>query len=113
MEVWNATFDRNKGLVAQFGEEHDVVFFGDSITEHWEGTSKGLPVDAWQEVNNVFRKEFTRIGGGRVDGLALGISGDRVRSMCVRGNGGDGWDGILCMLLMLLVFVSSSHASPV
>jgi hypothetical protein len=104
MEVWNATFDRNKGLAAQFGEEYDVVFFGDSITEHWEGTEKGFPVDSWQEVNNVFRKEFTTIGGGRVDGLALGIAGDRVRSMC-GGDGGDIWDPLYLAETVFCVLV--------
>jgi lysophospholipase L1-like esterase len=81
MRRWNATFERNKQLAGQFfddDDEFDVVFFGDSITEHWEGTELGTP--AWEGVNLVFREEFTRIGGGRLDGLALGIAGDRVRT---------------------------------
>ena len=64
--------------MSHFGEEYDVVLLGDSITEHWFGTEFGMPADAWQEVNLVFREELTKLGGGRVDGLALGIAGDRV-----------------------------------
>lgn len=79
-KIWNSTFERNKALVSQFGEEHEVVLVGDSITEHWEGTEFGMPADAWQDVNTVFREEFTTFGGGRVDAVALGIAGDRVRS---------------------------------
>jgi hypothetical protein len=77
---WISTFERNKALVSQFGEEYEVVLVGDSITEHWEGTNFGTPADAWQEVNTVFREEFTTFGGGRVDAVALGIAGDQVRS---------------------------------
>jgi predicted ATP-dependent serine protease len=79
MQDWNATFERNKAAAAQYEKEYDVVFFGDSITEHWAGTELSFPVEDWQKVNTVFREIFTSLGGGRVEGLALGIAGDRVR----------------------------------
>jgi lysophospholipase L1-like esterase len=67
---------RNMAL-ARTAEHPDVVFLGDSITEHWVGTELGEP-DPDEEGNaKVFRELF--MGGGKVRGLALGIAGDRVR----------------------------------
>jgi hypothetical protein len=79
-ERWNLTFERNKMLASQFsGDRYDVVFFGDSITEHWVGTDLKHESIPWRGINKVFRDHFTKQGGGKVDGLALGIGGDRVR----------------------------------
>jgi hypothetical protein len=72
------TFTRNKNLADQFSEKYDIVFLGDYITEHWAGTDLAFATDAWQEVNKGFLQYFTKVGGGKVDGLALGIGGDRV-----------------------------------
>jgi hypothetical protein len=55
---------------------------GDSITEHWQGTSTGKPKHA--EIKDVYEELFRNPNG--IKGLALGISGDRVsqiyRKMC-------------------------------
>jgi len=56
----------------------DVVFYGDSITEGWKGTSYGIPKE--QKLDNY--KVFESLFGGeesqsKLSGLALGISGDR------------------------------------
>jgi len=60
----------------------DVVFYGDSITEGWKGTSYGIPKE--QKLANY--KVFESLFGGeesqsKLSGLALGISGDRVRTL--------------------------------
>eukprot|EP00554_Chaetoceros_debilis_P010445 CAMPEP_0194110468 /NCGR_PEP_ID=MMETSP0150-20130528/9716_1 /TAXON_ID=122233 /ORGANISM="Chaetoceros debilis, Strain MM31A-1" /LENGTH=237 /DNA_ID=CAMNT_0038799663 /DNA_START=448 /DNA_END=1161 /DNA_ORIENTATION=- len=57
--------------------ELDVVFFGDSITEGWRGTSFGQAVKKKQENTQVFEGLFDMDSGGDYDGLALGIAGDK------------------------------------
>jgi lysophospholipase L1-like esterase len=53
----------------------DVVMIGDSIIERWNGTrSMGQQLAA--DMIPVFEQHFTRHGGGRVDAIALGTSGD-------------------------------------
>jgi len=54
----------------------DVVFFGDSIIEGWKGTSYGFRKGNKDGNLSVFRSLFTRDGGGKYEGLLLGISGD-------------------------------------
>jgi hypothetical protein len=49
-------------------QKKDIVFLGDSITQHW--------IDR-KENKIVFDKYFTK-GEGKLDGLALGVSGDTV-----------------------------------
>jgi hypothetical protein len=67
-------------IASQFaGDRYDVAFFGDSITEHWAGTDLNYESKPWREVSKVFRDHFTKQGGGKVDGFALGIGGDMVR----------------------------------
>ena len=59
-------------------EDLDVVFYGDSITEGWMGTSYGFSNGRKEKNLQVFESFFTLEGGGKYKGLALGISGDRV-----------------------------------
>jgi hypothetical protein len=76
---WKQTFERNQDLANQLDhEKYDVIFLGDSITEHWAGTDLGHDYAGMQDMNKVFRQYFTKSGGGQVEGLALGIGGDRV-----------------------------------
>jgi hypothetical protein len=56
----------------------DVVFYGDSITEGWLGTSLGQP-RLYREKNKlIFNTLFTLDGGGKYNAMALGMSGDLV-----------------------------------
>jgi hypothetical protein len=55
----------------------DVIFLGDSITEHWLGTELGEEDPSEQDNAKVFQDIF--INGNSIRGLALGIAGDRVR----------------------------------
>jgi hypothetical protein len=75
---WETPFKRNVELAAHSTKPLDVVLLGDSITEHWLGTSLAVPSPKRRENAEAFRDLFTKKGGGRVEGLALGIAGDRV-----------------------------------
>jgi len=81
--------EHHKRLVADaknepLQRELDVVFLGDSITEHWRGTKslgvKQLPADYRQVFTKYFHGTATaeRDGGGtaQLEGLALGSAGD-------------------------------------
>lgn len=75
---WEETHHHNTDAA---GEEHiDVVFYGDSITEGWMGTSYGRPKQRGPggSSREVFDALFSTQNGGEFDGLALGISGDTV-----------------------------------
>ena len=97
-KAWNTTFNRNKKQAAVGAEKddkdnnkiHDVVLYGDSITEHWQGTSKTNADNSdWQDIHEVFKEKFTSAGGGRVEGLALGIGGDRCSQLLYRLQNGE------------------------
>jgi hypothetical protein len=75
---WETAWKRNVELAAHVTKPLDVVLLGDSITEFWLGTSLGVPVPERGENAEAFRDLFTKKGGGHVEGLALGIAGDRV-----------------------------------
>lgn len=53
----------------------DVVFFGDDLIEQLGGT-RGLGVEGAEGMEDYFEKTFTRNGGGKLNAIALGISGD-------------------------------------
>jgi hypothetical protein len=55
-----------------------LVLVGGSLTEHWNGLSVGRPVDKRNGIKYVFEVVFTEEGGGKINAVALGISGDRV-----------------------------------
>jgi len=90
---WKAAFARNLDLVNQSKHDDDtyfdVVMLGDSITEHWLGTDLGYKRTDWQGNNRVYQELF---GGRRGDdddvasiqGLALGIGGDRTVNLQYR-----------------------------
>ena len=78
LEDWNRTFDRNKHYANQPPHHYHVIFFGDSITQHWNGDDLGPLWNTWGDINNVFKEHFQKSHGAKVEGLALGIGGDKV-----------------------------------
>ena len=58
----------------KMNDKLDVVFLGDSITEEWNGKWLGNYNTRFQEIPSVFRKYFQ----DDLQGLALGIAGDKV-----------------------------------
>jgi len=84
-DLWKRAFDMNLALLASINskgdgdEALDVVLLGDSITEDWNGRRLGKPNSFSLPIETVFKSLFRKESGGRVNGIALGISGDRVR----------------------------------
>jgi hypothetical protein len=76
LSLWNEAFQRNLALVKNTTAMPDVVLLGDSITEHWQGTSMGQP--KYPEIHQVYQDLFQNKPETGIEGLALGISGDRV-----------------------------------
>jgi lysophospholipase L1-like esterase len=67
---WAAYHRRMVAAAAAAAKQHDVVFLGDSITEHWNGTKQMGTIQLPAEYRAVFEQTF---GEG---GLALGSAGD-------------------------------------
>jgi lysophospholipase L1-like esterase len=55
----------------------DIVLLGDSIIERWNGT-RHMGTHPMEGMREIFESKFTRKGGGTLEGLALGSSGDTV-----------------------------------
>lgn len=58
-------------------EDLDIVFFGDGMIEQFGGT-KALGTEVAVGMEDYFEKTFTKNGGGKFEGLALGSDGDTV-----------------------------------
>jgi hypothetical protein len=61
--------------------QYDVVFYGDEVTEGWNGRWLGrtmVPHTYATQIQQFFNITFTKAGGGDFDGVALGIMGDVV-----------------------------------
>lgn len=100
-EPWNKTFHRNLNLVEQNINRHlDVVLLGDSIIEHWLGTTFATPSPRFAENKQVYEKLFQQgsssstsssstTKSNSVQGLALGIAGDRCSQLLYRLQNGE------------------------
>jgi len=80
---WLKASHENKDAISEMGEDVDVVFYGDSITEGWKGTSISIPNGRKKNNLKVFNSLFTIEGGGKYKGIPMGISGDRVSGHCL------------------------------
>jgi lysophospholipase L1-like esterase len=83
---WKQAFSRNKAMVKKSSRDPrslDLVFFGDSITEHWLGTDGGEEVGQYKEVVGVYESLF-RHDSAPLHALALGIGGDRTTNLLYR-----------------------------
>jgi lysophospholipase L1-like esterase len=79
----------NKSTKGSMFQKLDVVFLGDSITEGWRGTSFGRTVEDKQENAKVFDEYFNTETGGQLDGLVLGIAGDKSPNLLWRLQNGE------------------------
>jgi lysophospholipase L1-like esterase len=85
---WNRAFHRNVDLVKNAStDEPDVVLLGDSITEHWQGTSMGRM--KYPDIHKVYQSLFRDKPKNGITGLALGISGDRCPQVLYRLQNGE------------------------
>jgi len=89
---WKGAFQFNihhiQGMIKTRGEL-DVVLVGDSIVEHWEGKDMGISEVSLRRDHEVFEELFTRHGGGKIDGMAHGIGGDRCANLLYRLENGE------------------------
>jgi lysophospholipase L1-like esterase len=84
MGFWEQARQRNIGLITERPvnatsgriELLDVVFYGDSITEHWMGTDVGVVRRGNAPIQKVFQETFQDKKSSKYQGIALGISGD-------------------------------------
>ena len=74
--LWSAGRQRNIELVASVSEV-DVLFLGDSITEHFMGTSLTVVRKDCAGIVEVFHQLFGT-STGKYSAIPLGLSGDRV-----------------------------------
>lgn len=88
-KIWQAAFAKNTELANLAPPDLDVVLLGDSITEHLVGTQLGVLDQEWEQHSLIFEKLFTRQQGGEIDGLALGIAGDRCAQLLYRLQNGE------------------------
>ena len=106
MRRWKQTFERNKNLVRKSISDDsrplDVVFFGDSITEHWLGTDLGSPIGRYKEIIPVY-EAFFRNESAPLHGLALGIGGDRCGNLLYRIIAGEMPDELQPKIFWLLI----------
>jgi len=80
-KTWTQAHLQNiKDAAHQINDSWDVVFLGDSIMEGWKGLSFGRAVEHKEGNVQVFESMFDSNKGGDVNGLVLGIAGDKVRS---------------------------------
>jgi hypothetical protein len=68
---------------------YDVVFYGDNLVEGWNGQHLGMPINSIPrgqdaQIQQYFESNFTKANGGKFNGVALGITGDVVRSLSDR-----------------------------
>jgi lysophospholipase L1-like esterase len=110
---WNRTTKRNIQLVSPSTQgggsdvlsEYDVVLYGDSITEHWAGTDLGYTFFPWTGVHEAFDRTFNKRGGSgaSLDGVALGIGGDRVGQVLYRLRNGELPDTLNAKVFWVLI----------
>lgn len=111
----NIQFARNNVPKKSPFRELDVVFFGDSITEGWRGSSFGQKSDKKQENVRVFEDLFDMDYGGEYDGLALGIAGDKNPNLLWRLQHGEMPRALKSKVFWLLIgtndFLRENHCS--
>ncbi|CAB9513881.1 Platelet-activating factor acetylhydrolase IB subunit gamma [Seminavis robusta] len=73
-----------KMLIEVYREDHsntlDVVLVGDSLIERWNGT-QALGQGEKPAMRKAFESFFTKAGGGKLEGVALGTSADTSRNL--------------------------------
>lgn len=98
-EQWLATFERNQELVSHAAPVVDVVLTGDSITEHWMGTSMAEPSTTFFAEKDELWHDL----GFDTHALALGISGDRIPHLLYRMQNGELPDSLTAKSWWILI----------
>lgn len=103
-EGWQRATLRNAALIQD--RKHlalDVVLLGDSITEHWLGTGFAEPNNDYQANVPVYQSLFSKEHGAVIEGLALGIIGDRCPNLLARLQNNETVQGLSVKVLWVLV----------
>jgi lysophospholipase L1-like esterase len=115
LEGWMGAYEANLSLVrskVQQNQQVDVVFLGDSITEEWNGRwlgkRQGRYTSMFEETHNVWKDLFdsggsTAHGTGAMNGLALGIAGDRIANLLWRIQNGELDDNLDSKVFWVLI----------
>jgi lysophospholipase L1-like esterase len=83
---WNRGYLRNVELAREAvasSRNLDVVLLGDSIVEFWQATYKGAPI-AMFEGNHVVYQRLFDSPDAPIQGLALGVAGDKCNQLLYR-----------------------------
>lgn len=86
-EGWDKAVVRNSGLIGTNVASKtplDAILLGDSITEHWLGTSMAVRKSKLEPISRVFESLFDKGHGAVVQGIALGVAGDRTPQVLSR-----------------------------
>lgn len=79
---WIKAHSWNKDLFGSSSIQNwDVVLLGDGVVEEYQGRVLGTMDASLKNVKKYWDATFSTEGGGDVEGLALGIAGDSVRSV--------------------------------
>lgn len=103
-EGWQRATLRNAALIQD--RKHlalDVVLLGDSITEHWLGTGFAEPNNDYQANVPVYQSLFSKEHGAVIEGLALGIIGDRCPNLLARLQNNETVQGLSVKVLWVLI----------
>ncbi|KAG7374654.1 GDSL-like lipase/acylhydrolase family protein [Nitzschia inconspicua] len=73
--LWGSHHQNMVFIAEHAPKDLDVVFFGDDMIEQLSGT-RALGVEGAEGMEEYFEKTFTRKGGGKLNAIALGSSGD-------------------------------------
>ena len=66
--------------VVEMGKSIDIAFVGESVVEEMDGRWMGQSGTQLQRLGDLFNKRFDTDKGGKLNGIALGVAGDTVRS---------------------------------
>jgi len=108
---WQKAFEMNIelansnyiGTTNERGADLDVVLMGDSITERWNGRKKSQYIREILPNKNVLKSLFRKDHGGKVNGIALGIGGDRIEHLLWRIQNGEVPESLKPKVFWLLI----------
>lgn len=109
IKSWQNTHIMNMRLIKDYvarAPSQDIVLLGDSITEHWNGSNRGIPVMMYHKVPTIFNSLFDSKSGAPIDGLALGISADTGPNLLYRIQNGEMPDDLNPKIWMVLIGIN-------
>lgn len=79
---WGPLHDQ---LVQEYkSNTYDIIFYGDSITEAWRGTSAGQQDERYAANAKAFEATFNEKKGKKIKATAFGLAGDQTQHLLWR-----------------------------